>query len=235
MQSLLAAVRVRNETHPPRIIGIAGVGRSGKDSTGRALRDEFKYEPLAFARGIKDLVYEVDPYLPELGRAYRSVIDELGEEKAKETHPCIRATWNKYGQAAVKTIHAEVWIHATLAKAYECARSVITDVRLESEVAAVRASKGEIWYVMRPNTNAKSELDKNIAPEMCDRVIHNDGSLDDLVTLVTLAYERSCDCYNLSVERGSFPDVQWHYMLDPSDRTKAVEARVELHTAKEAR
>ena len=52
------------------IIGLSGYARSGKDAVAQVLVSEFGFKRVAFADPIRDLLYEMDPKIDEIGRAH---------------------------------------------------------------------------------------------------------------------------------------------------------------------
>lgn len=172
----------------PHLIGIAGRAEHGKDTIG-AILSEHGYERKAFADKVRELALAIDPvvelnYLPATWNGYRlsEVFRDHGWDEAKKHHD-VRRLLQSIGDGGRQVLGQWVWVDALFANVDTWHyHYVITDVRYPNEVTAVHSNGGVVWYVDRPGydnglqPHASEELD----PTLCDAVIVNDGSVEDL-------------------------------------------------------
>jgi len=117
----------------PDVIGLTGEARSGKDTIGRMLVDQYGYTRLAFADRLK-----------EKASYYFGYTDEEIEEKG----PQVRRILQGFG-LALRDIQENYWINIVRDKMEPGKRYVITDVRFDNEAEFIRES-GIIVHVSRP-------------------------------------------------------------------------------------
>lgn len=167
-----------------RLIGLIGRARSGKDTIGRYLYDAYDLYHMAFADPIKNMLgaafpdinfYEGDreATIAWLGKSPRQLMQTLGTE------------WGR------QCVHPELWVllaeHSMkIAQEAGYPGVVITDVRFHNEADMILRNGGDLWYVMRPdahvvNEHVSEQADWHTYPH---RVLHNDGTLDDLFAQV---------------------------------------------------
>lgn len=174
-------------THP-RIIGLAGKARQGKDTIAHYLCKRYGMTQLAFADPIRDMI--------ELGLG---VTARYSVERKEETIPYIGASYRQLAQTLGtewgRSIHQDLWINVMAVKLVALADEhdaiVITDVRFENEAEWVRKI-GSLWHVRRkdapeiPLSNHSSE--NGIEPREGDYTLHNNGSLEDLYQNIDTAF-----------------------------------------------
>ena len=162
------------------IIGLTGYARSGKDEVAKILVERFGYQRLAFADQIKDILMLVNPIL-ESGHRLNELVTEYGWEVAKAKTE-VRRLLQTLGMAVREVLDNEVWIVAVMQRMDEDVDYVIPDVRFYNEAANIKLMGGEIWRINRPDVTAindhisESEMDSYTV----DRVLENDGTLEDL-------------------------------------------------------
>ena len=140
----------------PRIIGVTGYARHGKDTVAAVLARELGYTRVALADRMKELMLRLDPFIgnPEQDRLSDS-IEHGGWEYAK-TDPEVRRLLQVFGtEVGREGLGQDVWIEA-LAKStkgfYGNERKiVIPDIRFSNEAAFIRRMHGEVWGVSRPD------------------------------------------------------------------------------------
>lgn len=186
----------------PRVIGLHGVARSGKDTTAGFLA-EYGYERLAFADALRNGLYALNPIVgaDNRGRLVRvqEVVDEVGWDDAKayrlsdEGDPEIRVLLQRLGTEVGRDLISDtVWVDIVLnqiKKGGAGRRFVITDVRFPNELAALRNISAEMWKISRKgygSVNAHAS-DAGIDDQYFDVLIHNDSDLETLHTKVTKA------------------------------------------------
>jgi hypothetical protein len=159
------------------VVGLAGPAGSGKDTVAGMLRAATGCETYAFAGPLKEAlkilgIHEPisreakEDLLPGKTYSYRTAAQRLGTEFARSLDPNF---WQVLAEKCTKGAHAIAF----------------TDVRFENEAQWVRNQGGVIWHIKGRKTtvtgdNAKhaSEVPLEVSP--IDRVIHNDGSLEQL-------------------------------------------------------
>lgn len=169
----------------PAIIGFSGPARSGKDTAGAFVQAELGGYLYAFAEPMKQMLRPLginmsDPYweerkddiVPALGVSPRRLMQTLGTEWGREL------------------INPELWVLLAKMRFLERRRRmIITDVRFENEADFVRSNGGIIVH-MQPKQEyqvAAHISEDGIDVKEGDKIIVNDGSLEDLQTSV-----RSC-------------------------------------------
>lgn len=166
----------------PKIIGLTGRARSGKDSVGGMLRNTFGFKTLAFADPIRQMLAAGLGLTPGHfeGKLKEEVIDWLG----KSPRQLMQTLGTEWGRSLISpTIWLDIAERKTLQYNADRFNVVITDVRFDNEASLIRKMGGEVWHIYRPgqaiNDSAHvSEAGVTFCTE--DRRIDNDGSLADL-------------------------------------------------------
>jgi hypothetical protein len=166
------------------LIGIAGPARSGKDTIGAFLCQEFGYVHLSFAEKSRRFVCQIagiaredldavkEDVVPWIGKSPRQMLQTLGTE------------WGR------GMINENLWVLSAMHDALQYAESeryaLFTDVRFENEADAIRQRGGIVIHVSRPDAlKVNAHVSENPLPrEPRDFVVINDGTLDDLYTRV---------------------------------------------------
>lgn len=182
----------------PRLIGLIGKKRSGKDTFAAGLIDR-GFTRFAFADALKDAALALDPIivtgdpvhitpsnidthgLPRLS----AVVAARGWEDAKAI-PEVRRTLQALGVAMRDNVADDVWVAGTMARAVDHpGPAVITDVRFPNEAQAVVDAGGIIVRIIRPGIVSDDTHVSETALDgyPADLIIHNDTSADDLVAL----------------------------------------------------
>lgn len=164
----------------PAIFGFTGAARSGKDTAAAFLQARLGGYRYAFADPLRAMLlagFGIDmnelywqerkeEVIPAFGVSPRQMMQTLGTE------------WGR------KQVNTDVWL--LLAKNQLFSRGpgmIVTDVRFENEAAWVRKMGGVVIHVKRdeaPKVAAhESEQGVQVA-ELSDRILMNDGSLEDL-------------------------------------------------------
>lgn len=183
------------------IIGLSGFARSGKDEAAKILVEEFYFQKLAFADILRDALYALNPvvipsyqsglevhpterYGPLL---IQEIIDSYTWDGYKETTygPEIRRLLQRMGtEVGRNLLGGNIWIDKTLEN-YSFSsnpNAVISDARFLNEFDAIRREGGEIWRIDRlgvgPANDHPSEMEA-LTYRAWDRVIHNNGTLED--------------------------------------------------------
>ncbi|MDR5812005.1 hypothetical protein QCE62_00185 [Caballeronia sp. LZ033] len=167
------------------IIGIAGPARSGKDTIGKYLKDEYGYAHLSFAEPLRQFVCQITGIPRErLDDLKENVIDWIG----KSPRQMLQTLGTEWGRGMV---NENLWVLSAMYQALALAEndgqwSMFTDVRFENEADAIRQRGGIIIHVSRPDALqvAAHVSEAGVPFERNDWRIVNDGTLDDLYTRV---------------------------------------------------
>lgn len=188
------------------LIGVMGRKRAGKDSVAQALMANGGYHRFAFADPLKEMAYNVDPYVfvgadPSIVDGERlwirlsDLIEKVGWEEAKDNAD-VRRFLQRLGKEGVRDVLGEdTWVDKTLndyvIPALNVGTSIVVpDVRFLNEVQAIRRLGGDIWRVDRPDLppdkdmHASEQAWRRVKPDV---VITNDGTMLDLYNQVKRA------------------------------------------------
>lgn len=166
----------------PKLIGLTGKARSGKDTVAGFLADNYGVKTLAFARplkeGLKTMLNLSDEHvhgslketvIPDFGKSPRQMLQTLGTDWGRQM--VTDSIW---------LLVAKRQIEAWLEQGYHVA---MTDVRFDNEAEMIRTMGGKVWHIHRPNAaqvNAHASEAGVTFDKSLDVLIVNDGSLEDL-------------------------------------------------------
>lgn len=176
------------------IIGLTGPAFAGKDTVGNYLQDMHDFEIKAFADPIRAALVAMfgltqSDFAPErkehpidwLDKSPRQLMQTLGTEWGR-TH-----------------VAADIWCRSMaqrliIAQRFHQEDFVLTDVRFQEEADMVHRLGGFVWRIERPNAattqhagHASETAGAAIKP---DRILINDGTIDDLYEKVDAALEK---------------------------------------------
>ena len=184
--------RLNPRSNIPRVIGLTGYARSGKDTVGAMLVDLYGYQRKAFADTLRDALYRLNPLIVNTSTGdweeLQSLVDDVGWERAKSylsnSYDGPRALLQRLGTEVGREMFGEnFWVDQTM-KTVDASpqRFVITDVRFPNEGRAVIDRGGWVVRVERPGVEATNTHASETAMDdwQYDHVIENDGSLTDL-------------------------------------------------------
>ncbi|MFJ9671096.1 hypothetical protein ACIRP5_09960 [Streptomyces sp. NPDC101221] len=154
---------------------------------GARLVQRFGYTRLAFADPLKDMVLEINPWVPTspgvVVRLHR-LIQDVGWEYAKEQYPEVRRILQYTGQS-IRRETPGYWVSVLCNRLKEVpGPAVITDVRYPNEADALSALGFRMVRITRPALGehdgsahiSETALDDYPAPV----TIVNNGTLEDL-------------------------------------------------------
>ncbi len=168
----------------PKLVGLSGYARSGKDTVAAFLVAEYGYRKIAFADRLRNFVLALFPSVAEAVNAVGGDWD-----KAKED-PEVRRMLQGVGIAARNHIGLDVWITAALRSVHESERIVVSDVRFVNEADALAARGGALFRIERPGTKPINSHASEIALDRYDglhAVLVNDDTIDVLHDRVRVA------------------------------------------------
>lgn len=170
------------------VVGVSGYARSGKDTIGSMMVEDFGFRRVSFAGPLKEAVYRLDPIISASGLRCQHVVDDMGWDDAKDMYPEVRALLQRMGTEVGRDLFdANFWVNLALKDIKENGGNVvITDCRFPNEAEAIRKIGGRLWRVERPDTKPVNAHPSETAldSEKFDWTIINNGTLDDLRRMV---------------------------------------------------
>lgn len=170
---------------------MSGYARSGKDTVGQILVEDFGFRQVSFAAPLKEAVYRLNPVLQDLStRSLRlqEVVDRVGWDTAKEDYPEVRGLLQRMGTEVGRDLFDQnFWVNLALKNIKENGGNVvITDCRFPNEALAVRKIGGQLWRIQRPGTEPVNAHPSETAldDEKFDWTLINNGTLEDLRRMV---------------------------------------------------
>lgn len=179
----------------PRLLGLHGYAQSGKDTVAGVLAP-LGYQRLAFADILRECVYTMNPIVEFHDRFDRlqNIVDRHGWDYAKVNCGEVRRLLQVMGTEVGRELIADnLWVDLVTDQIEGCwdnpeAKFVITDMRFPNEVTGLREfvlAKPEevvLWKVTRPGVGPVNAhiSDAGLPDQVFDRVIANDGTLEDL-------------------------------------------------------
>lgn len=176
------------------IIGLSGVAQSGKDTVAELLVLNYSFKRLAFADGIKESLYRLNPVVPvfEHHAPLQLIVDEKGWDYAKGFN-LVREWLQRMGTEVGREMFGEdIWVDQAFKQVEPDQRFVFTDVRFPNEARRIKEHGGIMWRINRHNHGAVNDHISEHAMDnfMFDHVIYNDGSLDDLADEVFMSAKK---------------------------------------------
>lgn len=177
-----------------RLVGMVGFAGAGKDTVADILTDD-GWTRIAFADVLREALYRLDPLIPCGSQVHRLsyLVDRMGWDRVKREMGEPRPLLQRLGTEAGRDLLGEnVWVDAGMEKAAAVDGPVIvTDVRFENELAAIRQRGGTVVYISRPGHGAVNDHpSERLASEFDSRErlpdvrINNDQSIDVLASTV---------------------------------------------------
>lgn len=164
----------------PRIIGLAGAARSGKDTVAGMLMGA-GYGRAAFADALKQACSAIFGFSWEqLYGSEKETLDPFWKDTPRRVLQLVGTECLRRGYAE------DVWVRAMERRvARDNLRWTITDVRFPNEAEAVRRWGGVVVEVVRPGAGPKGGVEGHasenaLASFAFNATIHNEGTLEDL-------------------------------------------------------
>ena len=162
----------------PAVIGFAGKARSGKDTAGKYLVDNYQFAHYYFAKPLK-----------EGAKVMFNLTDEQVKNKEQVIEPWGRSPRELYqllGTDVARSIDRRVWIKNAemFMRKHPGFSVVITDVRFSNEAEWIRSKGGIVVYLdskTRGITNHTDHSSENgLQGDDVDVFIENDGTINEL-------------------------------------------------------
>jgi len=168
----------------PILIGFLGKKRSGKSTCAKYIHDNFEFENVAFATGVK------------IESMKRYSLRKSQMERYKDT---IDHRWNKTPRDIFKEIgmsrridNPDYWVfylRNTIIKSLKsnhCANFVISDVRFQNEANFIKSHGGYLIRVVRPDLVSDDEHISETEGDSIevDLEIHNNSTVKNLVQVL---------------------------------------------------
>lgn len=166
------------------VIGLSGVARSGKDTSGLILYHNIGHSKvhsfaLPLKQGIKTM-FGIDVFSPEWADRKEEIIPELG----KSLRDMMQTLGTEWGR---QMVHPDVWVYATK-QVYDSlpggSTMILTDVRFQNEADWIRSVDGIIVRLERKGagtTNMQHASEQLFPMLEGEPVIQNDGDYRDLL------------------------------------------------------
>jgi len=174
----------------PRLIGFAGKARSGKDTAGAYLVDNYNFLRYSFAQPLKDAT-----------KIMFGLTDEQIKDKERAAEPwgmSPRDLYQRVGTDIARDIDVNVWVKGADIFMRENPGSsiVVTDVRFSNEAFWIRSQGGIVVYLQSDTRgiyeNGEHSSENGMKGDDVDIIIQNDGTINALhEKLEELKTERS--------------------------------------------
>jgi predicted nucleic acid-binding Zn-ribbon protein len=175
------------------VIGITGRKRSGKDTVGKHLIDNYGFVRVAYADALKEACKIIFGFTDEqvYGDDLKEVVDEYWNYTPREILQKVGTELFREGLPKLcPMISNDIWLRSVdrqIQKLREKGhtRFVITDVRFPNELDFIAKYKGFTWKVSRPSISIESNIQIHSSEAMidefeCTKEFINNKTLDDL-------------------------------------------------------
>ena len=174
------------------IIGISGYAQVGKDTLADILVEHYGFIKVSFADKLRECLAALNPVVdvkghysksPDLLR-YNDAIATYGYAAAKSMFPEIRELLQRFGTEVGRDLLGnDIWVDSLMQAVNDPTKNyVIPDVRFPNEVDMIRFFKGHVVRVVRPDVFRINAHQSETQDFKVDTVVHNDGTIEDLVT-----------------------------------------------------
>lgn len=190
-------------TNLPRIVGLNGLKRSGKDTIGSYLVREHGYTRLSFAAPLYEAVYRLNPIIgwhyqgwepgdsTVIVERVHEVIDAIGWEAAKDSHQYgqeVRRLLEHMGTEVGRELFGQdFWVELAEAQMLPDKRYVFTDARFLNEFETVSRYKPDAYLlkVIRPGLTPNGHAsDRDWPNGLFDGSVMNDDTIPALESRV---------------------------------------------------
>jgi hypothetical protein len=180
--------RIYNKSYNNKItiIGLTGYKRSGKDTIGNYLVNNYNFTRIAFADTLKEACKIIFGFTDE--QVYGDDLKEINDEYWQHTP---RDILQKVGSELFRNrlpeicnnISDDIWIRSVEKKILDLVENghtkfIITDIRYQNEIDFIKKLNGVLWKVKRPVNlhNDTHESESNIDKFIGDYEFINDST-----------------------------------------------------------
>ncbi|WP_051836521.1 hypothetical protein [Streptomyces sp. NRRL WC-3742] len=159
---------------------------------------EYGFTRLALADPLKEMAYAVDPVVSyellgvnaPVPLTLADAVNRYGWEEVKDRFPEARRFLQRLGTEGIRHhVDPDHWIDRCLKDArLVLGPVVVTDVRFDNELSALRAAGFKVWFIDR-GTPAGDHSSEQLGPGRADLVIRNTGTFSDLADRIRQALE----------------------------------------------
>jgi hypothetical protein len=170
------------------IIGISGYKGSGKDTAAELLIHKYKFIKCSFAQPVKDTV-------SRLFKIDKDILDGIYNRDEREIRRVDLFNYSPrellqiVGTGLRKLINENIWVDIAAQEALLYDHVVFTDVRFPNEVEFIKRY-GVVIRIVRPGFMGDAhESERALDNYDFDKVISNDGTIEDLKLKLGEYYE----------------------------------------------
>jgi hypothetical protein len=169
------------------IIGLSGYARSGKDTVAGMLIGLHGYDNRAFADGVRQFLFHLNPILED-GYRLIEVVNDYGWEYTKARTE-VRRLLQELGLGVRNFFGENCWVDRAMMGVSSSQKIVFTDVRFPNEAEMIKSLGGEIWRIQRPgiapinNHPSESAMDN----WQFDKMILNSAGMEGLKQQIAAA------------------------------------------------
>ncbi len=122
------------------IVGLGHQGQVGRDTAAGFLVERHGFTKLAFADILKDVLYDINPTVPNAEGTLQDLVDERGWEEAKDV-PEVRRLLQELGVSARWHLGENVWVQPIFNMILDHPGDdfVISDVRFPNEFSCLKS------------------------------------------------------------------------------------------------
>lgn len=186
----------------PKLIGLNGYARSGKDTAAAALIER-GWMRVAFADPLREMLLAIDPIFhhDQIVGSIRvsDILSKMDWDGAKQNQE-IRRLLQRLGTEAGRNILGEsVWIDLASKKidaAFSAGQSVvITDVRFPNEADMIRQRSGLVVRIERDGiAPPNSHVSEQLQAKYVDQLLTNNSTVESLHRRITALSEQMFSC-----------------------------------------
>lgn len=171
------------------LIGLYGVSRAGKDSVAKHLESKHGYTWKHFSYNLKEMLYRINPWLPDMNMWYQDAIDGHGMDEMKARSKVSVDYMIGLGQSARDIIDSDVWVKSTITNIMP-KNTVISDMRQPNEAQRILECGGELWRIHRPTVDQNKRAMDGLLDDYDFAVeIWNTGTIKELENIVDTILE----------------------------------------------
>ena len=180
-----------DELAPAVVLALTGYARSGKDTVGQVLVDEYGFERKAFADPLKAMALGIDPYIQitsqesgveaQFTRLSTAFAASLGWEELKSQSDIRRLLQRLGTEGARQNLWDSIWIDKLVREIQPDNKYVVTDCRFPNEADAIHKLGGLIIRIERPGLTAMAHDSERLMNSInADFSITNDSTISVL-------------------------------------------------------